>query len=62
MVHKNGVLVLVSELCTDEFVSNFILLFTMKFINENLYCHETGKISNCLDFHIEVQVVHQPQL
>jgi hypothetical protein len=33
----------------------------MKFINENLYCHETGKISNHLDFYIELQVMHQPQ-
>ena len=61
LVYEDGVWVLVSEPCTDEFVWNIILLFTMKFVNDNIYCHETGKISNCLDFYIELQVVHQPQ-
>jgi hypothetical protein len=33
----------------------------MKFMNENLYCHETGKFCNCLDFYMELHDVHQPQ-
>jgi len=32
LVHEDGVLVLISELCTDEFVWNFLSLFTMKLV------------------------------
>jgi len=41
-------LCLVLILYTHEFDWKFLWLLIPKFINEHIYCHGTGRISNCL--------------